>query len=170
MPSEKSEPITSPDGPTRRASSIARSPVPVATSSTRSPGPTAARSAARERQRWCIPTVMTEFMRSYTPAMRSNIARTCVSGSVPLRAVPTPPREASVIRRLPQGAEEVHQLVEPLWALLLKTHERGHWRGGVDQRARDCLPRQPRADVRQVRAWARVAVLADLVAAEAARG
>ena len=44
-----------PPGPTRRASSIARSPVPVATSSTRLPGPTAARSAARARQRWCRP-------------------------------------------------------------------------------------------------------------------
>jgi hypothetical protein len=31
-----------------------------------------------------MPAVMTEFIRSYTRAMRSNIARTCVSGSVPL--------------------------------------------------------------------------------------
>jgi hypothetical protein len=51
-------------GRTREASSIARSPVPVATSSTRSPGPTDARSAARARQRWCIPAVMTEFIAS----------------------------------------------------------------------------------------------------------
>ena len=48
MPSEKSEPTTSPP---RRASAIARSPVPVATSSARVPGPTRARSAARSRQR-----------------------------------------------------------------------------------------------------------------------
>ena len=83
MPSEKSEPTT--DAP-REASSIARSPVPVATSSAREPGPTRARSAARSRQRWCSPAVMTEFMRSYGPAMRSNIARTCPSSRVPLRA------------------------------------------------------------------------------------
>ena len=50
--------------PPRAASSIARSPVPVATSSARAPGPTRARSAARSRQRWCSPAVMTEFMRS----------------------------------------------------------------------------------------------------------
>jgi hypothetical protein len=62
--SEKSEPITSPSGPTRRASSMARSPVPQATSSALSPAASAARSAARERQRWCRPTVMTEFMTS----------------------------------------------------------------------------------------------------------
>src|SRR5688500_14637094 len=83
MPSEKSEPTTSAP---REASSIARSPVPVATSSAREPGPTRARSAARSRQRWCSPAVMTEFMRSYGPAMRSNIARTCPSSRVPLRA------------------------------------------------------------------------------------
>src|SRR5215211_2414016 len=67
---------------------MARSPVPVATSSAREPGPTRARSAARRRQRWCIPAVMTEFIRSYTRAMRSNIARTCVSGRVPEAGAP----------------------------------------------------------------------------------
>ena len=44
----KAEPTTSAP---RDASSIARSPVPVATSSAREPGPTRARSAARSRQR-----------------------------------------------------------------------------------------------------------------------
>src|SRR3954470_10280600 len=99
-----------------------------------------------------MPAVITEFIRSYTPAMRSNIARTCDSGRVPLRAVPTPPREASVIVRLPQGAEEVHQLVEARGAVLTKAHERRHRRGRVDQRPRDRLARQPRADLGQVRA------------------
>ena len=58
------EPITCPWAPTLRSSAIARSPVPVATSSARSPGPTPDSSTARRRQRWCIPAVMTEFMRS----------------------------------------------------------------------------------------------------------
>ncbi len=62
--SEKSEPTTSPVGPTRLAASIARSPVPVATSRTFDPGPTAARSTARVRHLWCSPAVMTEFMTS----------------------------------------------------------------------------------------------------------
>ena len=61
MPSEKSEPTTSAP---RAARAIARSPVPVATSSAREPGPTRARSTARSRQRWCRPAVMTEFMTS----------------------------------------------------------------------------------------------------------
>ena len=62
--SEKSDPTTVPGGPTRRASSTARSPVPLATSSALPPGSSAARSAARSRQRWCSPAVMTEFIRS----------------------------------------------------------------------------------------------------------
>jgi hypothetical protein len=57
----KSIPVTSAP---RRASSMARSPVPVATSSAVEPGPTPARSAARSRQRWCMPAVITEFIRS----------------------------------------------------------------------------------------------------------
>ena len=61
IPSLKSEPTTSPP---REANSIARSPVPVATSRDRVPGPTRARSTARERQRWCRPAVMTVFMTS----------------------------------------------------------------------------------------------------------
>ena len=47
------------------------------------PGRTAARSTARARQRWCSPAVIAVFMRSYTPAMRSNIARTCPASSTP---------------------------------------------------------------------------------------
>ena len=62
--SEKSHPTTSPPRPTARASAIARSPVPVATSSARLPGPTAASSTARARQRWCRPAVMTVFIAS----------------------------------------------------------------------------------------------------------
>src|SRR5438105_5644605 len=170
IPSEKSAPTTSPDDPTRCSSSIARSPVPVATSRTRSPEPTAARSAARSRQRWCRPTVITEFSRSYTRAMRSNIARTWSSGRVPPRAAATPP---SVMGRtglaLPERAQEVDQLVELLGVLLAQLLERRHGRSRVDQRAGDGLAGQTRADGRQLRSRPVVAVLADLVAAKTAR-
>src|SRR5438309_10206983 len=101
---------------------------------------------------------MTEFMRSYTRAMRSNIARTWSSGRVP-------PREAAslpTLTPLPERAQEVDELVELLGAALLELRVRGHRRGGVEQRARDRLLRQPRADVRERRAGSRVAVVADL--------
>src|SRR5581483_8663923 len=79
--SEKSQPTTVPSGPTRRASSSARSPVPQHASSAASPGRSSARSAARARQRWCRPAVIAVFTRSYTPATRSNIVRTCAANS-----------------------------------------------------------------------------------------
>ena len=116
MPSEKSEPTT--DAP-REASSIARSPVPVATSSAREPGPTRARSAARSRQRWCSPAVMTEFMRSYGPAMRSNIARTCPSSRVPLRAPALMRRLLAALGFALELREERHELL-----LLLRVRSR----------------------------------------------
>src|SRR3954470_13931739 len=100
--------------------------------------------------------------------MRSNIALTCDSGRVPLRAVPTPPREASVTG-LPQRAEEVHEVIEPLRALLLQPRERRHRRRGIDERAGDGLARQAGADLGQVGSRAGVAVVADPVTAEAAR-
>src|SRR5436190_16754707 len=101
--------------------------------------------------------------------MRSNIARTCDSGRVPLRAVPTPPREVSVIEGLPQRAEEVHELVEASRTLLPQAGERRHRRGGVDERAGNGRARQPRADLGQIRPGAGGAVVADLVACQAAR-
>ena len=75
--------------PTGRRARRARSPGRRCRSPRRAPdrrGDSRARSAARSRQRWCSPAVMTEFIRSYGPAMRSNIARTCPSSRVPLRA------------------------------------------------------------------------------------
>ena len=79
--SEKSQPVTLPLTPTAWASSNARSPVPQQTSRALSPGSSSARSTARSRQRRSRPAVITWFMRSYTPAMRSNIVRTCVENS-----------------------------------------------------------------------------------------
>ena len=52
------------------------------------PWATAASSAARRRQRWCSPAVMTVFIRSYRPAIRSNMARTSGSSSTPGPPVP----------------------------------------------------------------------------------
>jgi len=39
------------------------------------------RWAARARQRWCMPAVIAVFIRSYTPAIRSNIVRTWTAKS-----------------------------------------------------------------------------------------
>src|SRR2546428_10284324 len=100
--------------------------------------------------------------------MRSNIARTCDSGSVPLRAVPTPPRGASVIAALPQRAEEVDQLVELRGVPLAQAREGRHRRSGVDERTGDRRARQSRPDLREARPRPGVAVLADLVAGQAA--
>src|SRR5947208_1234025 len=163
--SEKSDPITSPPGPTRRSSAMARSPVPVATSSARSPGPTPDRSTARSRQRWCIPAVITEFIRSYTRATRSNIARTWGSESLPLVSAGA----GAVMTELLELREEVDELVELLRIALLQSDERRHRRRGVHERAGDRVARQACPDVGEVRTGAGVAVLADLVAALAAR-
>src|SRR5215210_12429 len=99
--------------------------------------------------------------------MRSNIARTCSSGRVP--AAPGPAiRPLLMSRPLLERAEEVDQLVELLRVVLAELRVRGHRRGRVDERARDRLARQPCADLRELRAGPAVAVLADLVAAQAA--
>src|SRR5438128_834162 len=98
--------------------------------------------------------------------MRSNIACTCGSGSVPLRARPA---EVGLMRLLPERTQVVDQVVELLRALLLEVHERRHRRRGVDERAGDRRLRKRRADLRQVRTRPRVAVVADAMAAEAAR-
>src|SRR5579859_7998405 len=121
MRSAKSLATTEPDGPTRRASSKARSPVPVATSSARPPGASPARSAARRRHWWCRPAVITEFMRSYRPAMRSNIA-----GPAPPRGRRARDRHgrSAVIRLLSPGLllveqrEELGEVLEFLGRLL----------------------------------------------------
>src|SRR5436305_9438868 len=101
--------------------------------------------------------------------MRSNIARTCSSGRVP---VPGPAIDPSLmpVRPLLERAEEVDQLVELLRVLLAKLRVGGHGRGGVDQRPGDRLTWQPRADLGELGTGPGVAVVADLVAAEAAGG
>src|SRR3954451_13438793 len=99
--------------------------------------------------------------------MRSNIACTCGSESVPLRAPPA--EEVEFTARLLERAEVVDQLVELLRIALLEARVRRHRRGRVHERARDGLAREAAGDVRQLRARPGVAVLADAVAAQAAR-
>src|SRR3954447_23578184 len=93
--------------------------------------------------------------------MRSNIASTCGSASGP---------EELMRRGLLQARQEVDELVELLGALLLQRREGRHRRRRVDERPRNRLAAKARPDLGQGRPGASVAVLADLVAAEAARG
>src|SRR3954470_10945000 len=104
---------------------------------------------------------MTEFIRSYTEAMRSNIAWTWGSESVPLRA--------SLMRGLLQRSEIADERLEVLRLTLLQARVRRHRCRRVDQRALDRLAREVSRDLCQVRPWAGVAVLADAVTAQAAR-
>src|SRR4051794_33688593 len=99
--------------------------------------------------------------------MRSNIARTESAGSVPVRAAKLARLGAAAARRAvsSQRGEEVH---ERLFLVLREAGEGGHRRGGVLERAADRRLLQLAADVREVRAGAVVAVLADLVAGQAA--
>src|SRR3954463_15323702 len=91
--------------------------------------------------------------------MRSNIARTCCSGSVPAW---TPSTEATLL----QLGEEADEGVELLGRQAL---ERRHRRRRVAQRRGDGLRRELVGHVGQGRPGAVVAVLADLVAGQAAR-
>src|SRR4051794_12561994 len=97
--------------------------------------------------------------------MRSNIARTWGSDSLPRVSAGA----AVLMTALLQAREEVDECVELLRVLLLEGDERRHRRGGVHERARDRVPRQPSANVRQLGPRPGVAVLSDLVAALAAR-
>src|ERR1044072_6589007 len=97
--------------------------------------------------------------------MRSNISRTCGSGRVPEAGAPAA-LVGSVLRA--HRGDEVDELVELLGLLLSLLRGRRHRRGGVHERARDRVAAEAVADVRQVRTEG-VAVLADLVAAQAAR-
>src|SRR4051794_38748657 len=92
--------------------------------------------------------------------MRSNIASTWGSARRPGELMP---------RGLLQARQEVDELVELLRFGLLQRRERRHRRSGVDERPRDRLLAEARADRRQRRPGTRVAVLAELVAGEAAR-
>src|SRR5919201_4508719 len=99
--------------------------------------------------------------------MRSNIARTCCSGSVPARDPLVVMRgegsRRALLAALELGQERDHVL-ELLRVALLEGRERGHGRGGVDQRPGDRLPGHAVRDVGELRPGAVVAVLADLVA------
>src|SRR5688500_17897639 len=109
---------------------------------------------------------MTEFIRSYGPAMRSNIARTCPSSRVPLRATEgTRPGLLAAADVALELREEVHQR-----RLLLLVHlgVRGHGRGGVLERAQDAGLGQLAGDVGELGSRPVVAVVADLVARETA--
>src|SRR6476659_1740575 len=93
--------------------------------------------------------------------MRSNMASTCGSAS----------RPAVLIERvLLEARQEVYELVELLGTLLLQGREGRHWRSRIHERPCDRLAAQARADRCQRRPRAGVAVLADLVAGQAARG
>src|SRR5688572_14307407 len=95
--------------------------------------------------------------------MRSNIAFTWMSGSVPDAGVP--PLTSALVGL--QRRDVIDELVELLGVLALERRVRRHrWRR-VHERARDRVLSERVADVRQVRPE-RVAVLADLVAAQAA--
>src|SRR3954447_19795534 len=93
--------------------------------------------------------------------MRSNIAWTWGSESVPLRA--------SLMRLLLQRSEVADERLEVLRLTLLQARVRRHRCRRVDQRALDRLAGEGSGDLRQVRAGAGVAVLADAVTAQAAR-
>src|SRR5262245_16043054 len=102
--------------------------------------------------------------------MRSNIARTCPSSRVPLRALGPATLAAARLLRIALGltrelAEERDQV-----GLLLRVEVgvRRHRRRRVLERALDRRLRQDAADLGQLRTGAVVAVLADLVARQAA--
>src|SRR5215203_3829184 len=97
--------------------------------------------------------------------MRSNIACTCVSGNVPDAGAP--PLTGQLLVVALQRRDVRDQLVELVGLLLAQRLEGRHRRGRVDQRPGDRVLAEPVPDVGQV-GPERVAVLADLVAAETA--
>src|SRR5215218_1277878 len=101
--------------------------------------------------------------------MRSNIARTCGSSSVPVAGVASVLPPFAVMPALLELAEERDERLELLGLLLGKRLERRHRRRRVAQRLRDRRGGQHGADLAQVRAGTVVAVLTDLVAGKAAR-
>src|SRR5271169_2207701 len=123
---------------------------------------------------------MTAFIRSYTPAIRSNMARTWGSGRVPLAPLSGVPGRsvlpagegalAVIVPRSPAGLLELGQegdeVVELVRVLLRQAGEGRHRRRGVAQRRRDRLRSEDRSDVGQGRAGPVVAVGADHVAGQ----
>src|SRR5215207_10766672 len=98
--------------------------------------------------------------------MRSNIARTCPSSRVPLRA---PELTAGALLAAGSVALELRQERDEVALLLrIQVPVGGHRRRGVLQRALDRAGEQLGSDVRQLGPRAVVAVLGDLLAREAA--
>src|SRR3954465_15840198 len=98
--------------------------------------------------------------------MRSNIAWTWGSESVPLRAPGA--EEEFIWETLLECAEVVDERVEAVRVQLAQARVGRHRRGGVHERAGDRLALHAAAHVREVRSWAGVAVLAHPVTAQAA--
>src|SRR5689334_2407348 len=90
--------------------------------------------------------------------MRSNMASTCGSASRPAALIKTVLLEAR---------QERDELVELLRILLLQRSERRHRRRRVHEGPRDGLATEARPDLREGRPRPGIAVLADLVAAQA---
>src|ERR1700693_3722895 len=125
---------------------------------------------------------MAVFMRSYTPAMRSNMARTCAVSSRPEGR----PRAAGSVAADPLAPLARAPAPAPGWAgidgtllpfvqkeerggetLRRQVPERGHRRGRINQRARDAVERYACTDVGQVGTGPVVTVFAELVARQA---
>src|ERR671933_361240 len=105
--------------------------------------------------------------------MRSNIARTWGSSRVPGARPPgfvmrSRLLEAALVAGPAELAEERDEGVELLRRALLQAGERRHRRRRVDERPRDRLRRQARGDVGELGPRPVIAVLADLVARQAA--
>src|SRR3954452_23668936 len=100
--------------------------------------------------------------------MRSNIARTCFSGSVPVAAPPTASSPLS-LTALSKRSEELNEFVELLRVVLGEPAVRRHRRRRVEQGPANRGRSEARSDLRQRRARAGGAVLADPVAAQTAR-
>src|SRR3954452_14423925 len=103
--------------------------------------------------------------------MRSNIARTCGSSRVPGARPPPLVMPSTLLGSLAAAElpEECDERVELVRRGALQPGERRHRGGRVDERARDRLRGQAGRDIGQVGARPVVAVLADLVARQAAR-
>src|SRR3954451_22272523 len=169
MGSEKSLPTTRPSGPICRLSSRARSPVPQQMSSASEPGPTCARSTARWRHSWWSPAVIAEFIRSYTPAIRSNIPRTSVANSSESRLgtpLPASVSDETLMRPrlMPDSVERGEGSGQRLLLLRREARVGGHDARANLQRAGDRGARDLRADLGQLGAGAIVSVVAQLVA------
>ena len=133
---------TSPPGATRRASSTARSPVPVATSSARSPGRSRARSAARSRQRWCRPG-------RHDRVHEVVEARDAIEHRADLTLLEGARRGGGGAHALLVFVVQLREEVDQRGLLLLgQARVRGHRRGRVLERAPDRRLRQSVADRR----------------------